>query len=140
MPPVRTQPLGPHHRLGEHIRRLRVAAGLTQDELGRRAGMSRAVVQHIESGHRQGRSRTLRRLAAALDAPYAELAALAAQFDAGAGEMTVRVPGEDYADVLWWLGCSRERRTLLRRIARALDEDEGGAPAQRNGHHPPSAN
>jgi transcriptional regulator with XRE-family HTH domain len=55
--------------LGEQIKRLREAAGLTQEELGERAGLSRMYVQMIERGERPSPSLpALERIARALNA------------------------------------------------------------------------
>jgi len=55
--------------LGATIRRLREAAGLTQDELARRAGLSRIYVQKLELGERESPSfPALERIARALRA------------------------------------------------------------------------
>jgi len=55
--------------LGATIRRLREAAGLTQDELGQRARLSRIYVQKLELGERESPSfPALERIARALNA------------------------------------------------------------------------
>jgi predicted ATPase/DNA-binding XRE family transcriptional regulator/tetratricopeptide (TPR) repeat protein len=52
---------------GEHLRRLRETAGLTQEELAERAGLSRDAVSALERGHRrQPHPRTVRALAVGL--------------------------------------------------------------------------
>ena len=59
---------------GESLRRYRIAAGLTQEELAERAGLSTRGIQDLERGARQSpRQATLRRLAAALGEPELEL-------------------------------------------------------------------
>ena len=56
-------------KLGERIRVLRVAKGLTQNELATNAGLSRIYVQKLEAGERVSPSfPALERLAGALDA------------------------------------------------------------------------
>lgn len=69
-------------RFGWHLRRLHEAAGLTQEELATRAGMSTNTIAALERGRRQRpHPPTVRALAAALDLSEegrAELAALAA--------------------------------------------------------------
>jgi len=56
-------------KIGERIRALRVAKGLTQDELATTAGLSRIYVQKLEAGERVSPSfPALERLARALDA------------------------------------------------------------------------
>src|ERR1700738_2191882 len=52
---------------GLALRRHRIAAGLTQEELAERAGLSARGIQDLESGARRSpRAETVRRLAAAL--------------------------------------------------------------------------
>jgi transcriptional regulator with XRE-family HTH domain len=52
---------------GEHIRRLREDRGLSQAELGRRAGLGRSHILRIESGERRKlQASTIMRLAKAL--------------------------------------------------------------------------
>ncbi|RYF76360.1 MAG: XRE family transcriptional regulator [Comamonadaceae bacterium] len=51
----------------EELERARKAAGLTQDALARRAGLSRMTVQRIEAGQIDPRLSTLLELARALD-------------------------------------------------------------------------
>jgi transcriptional regulator with XRE-family HTH domain len=56
-------------KIGARIRALRVAKGLTQDELARTADLSRIYVQKLEAGERVSPSfPALERLARALDA------------------------------------------------------------------------
>jgi transcriptional regulator with XRE-family HTH domain len=55
-------------RFGQLLRRLRLAAGLSQDELAERAGVSSRGVRALEAGHRASpRPETIRLLAEALD-------------------------------------------------------------------------
>ena len=60
---------------GETLRRLRQAAGLTQEQLGDRCDMNLSAVSRLERGHRNPRLDTLVRLAHALDVPPAALLA-----------------------------------------------------------------
>src|SRR5215469_2346829 len=62
--------------LGEMLKRYRLAAGLTQEALAQRAGISPRSVQAIESGTNLPYRATLRRLSAALDLPETERDAL----------------------------------------------------------------
>lgn len=57
------------------LERLRWEAGLTQRQLGERAGLSDVAVHGIESGKRRGRPNTAAALAAALDVEIAEMLA-----------------------------------------------------------------
>ncbi|WP_313453316.1 helix-turn-helix transcriptional regulator [Brevundimonas sp.] len=52
--------------LGKRVRALRLAAGLSQEELAFRAGMKRSYVSDLERGTRNPTVRALGRLASAL--------------------------------------------------------------------------
>jgi transcriptional regulator with XRE-family HTH domain len=65
-----------HHALAvfaENLRRLRKQAGLSQEELGARAGIQMADISRYEGGGRDPRVTTVARLATALDVSLAEL-------------------------------------------------------------------
>jgi transcriptional regulator with XRE-family HTH domain len=53
-------------QLGATLRNARIEAGLTQDELGARAGVSRQLVSRIESGSSRGEVGRVAQVAAAL--------------------------------------------------------------------------
>lgn len=53
--------------VGARVRSARKAAGITQRELGRRAGLDQAVISNLETGKHDPRAETLRRLARALN-------------------------------------------------------------------------
>lgn len=59
--------------IGENVRRWRTARGLSQAEVAKRAGLSRAGLQKIERGLSRPRSATLRNIAEALDVRLADL-------------------------------------------------------------------
>ncbi|MEU2077086.1 helix-turn-helix transcriptional regulator [Streptomyces sp. NPDC013489] len=59
--------------LGDRMRELRAAAGLSQDQLADRIGMERRSVQRYERGERDPRYTELLLIADALDVPVAEL-------------------------------------------------------------------
>lgn len=66
--------------LGELLKRYRIAAGLTQEELAERAGLSARAIRALESGdHRAPRRSTLDLLATALGLTSAERARLDSQ-------------------------------------------------------------
>src|SRR5438105_370867 len=63
-----------HDMLGAQLRELRERAGLTQQQLATRAGLSWSTVAHIEQGRKPDlRVSTLVRLAGALGVPPTEL-------------------------------------------------------------------
>lgn len=53
-------------QLGAALRNARIEAGLTQDELGDRAGVSRQLVSRVESGSPRGEVGRVAQIAAAL--------------------------------------------------------------------------
>jgi len=57
----------------ENLRRLRQAAGISQEELGSRAGIQMADISRYEGAHRDPRVTTVARLADALDSSVCEL-------------------------------------------------------------------
>jgi DNA-binding XRE family transcriptional regulator len=59
--------------LGERIRELREAKGLSQGELERRSGLLRCYIARVEHGHTVPSLETLERLAAALGVPLYRL-------------------------------------------------------------------
>jgi transcriptional regulator with XRE-family HTH domain len=71
----------PQPALGKAIRRVRERVGLTQEELGLRAGIHPSWVSHIENGGNNPAWGTVRRLAAALDVKMLELVALAERIE-----------------------------------------------------------
>lgn len=60
-------------RLGKNVRTLRIAAGLSQEELAFRAEMKRSYLSDLERGTRNPSVRALGRLAAALEVPPGQL-------------------------------------------------------------------
>ena len=66
-----------HHADGQRIRELRRQCGLAQAELAGLAGVSLNTVARLERQHRTAcRTRTLARIAAALEEPPATIAAV----------------------------------------------------------------
>jgi transcriptional regulator with XRE-family HTH domain len=63
----------PSRRFAANLRRLREAAGLSQEELAFRADVHRTQISLIEGGHRMPRLDTLIKLAGALDATANDL-------------------------------------------------------------------
>ncbi|HET7418114.1 MAG TPA: helix-turn-helix transcriptional regulator [Solirubrobacterales bacterium] len=79
MPPARrVKPRSPEHAaLGEAVRRLRVGAELTQEDLATRADTDLTQVGGVERGVRNPSYTTLLRLAGALGTTVGELTTLA---------------------------------------------------------------
>jgi transcriptional regulator with XRE-family HTH domain len=71
----------PQPGLGRAIRELRLARAMSQEELGRRAGIHATWISHIESGRNNPAWGSVRRIAAALDVRLAELAARAEELE-----------------------------------------------------------
>ena len=61
--------------IGENIRKARKAAGMTQEELGKKIGISQQAVGNYESGRRKPKIKTLLRLSNGLNVSVAELLA-----------------------------------------------------------------
>ncbi|MBI5328286.1 MAG: helix-turn-helix domain-containing protein [Deltaproteobacteria bacterium] len=59
--------------VGENIRRLRLKAGLTQEEVALRSGLSQGYINQLESGKRRFTQKTLELIADALSVPMVEL-------------------------------------------------------------------
>lgn len=59
--------------IGKRIKEIRKQKGLTQKELGIRLGVSQAVIAQYESGKRNPKIETLRRIAEVLNVPISEL-------------------------------------------------------------------
>jgi transcriptional regulator with XRE-family HTH domain len=66
--------LASQRALGRALRELRDRAGLTQKELGARAGADDTYLSQVEGGHRDIRWSTVTRLLRALDATIGDLA------------------------------------------------------------------
>lgn len=81
MPPRRrSKPRSPEHAaLGEAVRRLRLEAGLSQEQLAEWASTDLTQVGGVERGVRNPSYTTLLRLATALDTSVGELTSLADQ-------------------------------------------------------------
>jgi transcriptional regulator with XRE-family HTH domain len=57
----------------QKIKRLRLRAKLSQAELARRSGIGQGLLSHYEAGYRMPKVPNLRKLAAALNVPLADL-------------------------------------------------------------------
>jgi len=71
----------PQAALGSAIRQLREKAELSQEELGYRAGVSRAWVSEVESGRKSPTWRTLTQLAEGLGVRMIDVTALVEALD-----------------------------------------------------------
>lgn len=101
-------------RLADELRRLRVAAGCTQEELAGRAGLSDRTVRDMERGHRRPRPSTLRLLARALgltEAQCAELESMSHRAywaDRGPDAPAAEPVGQLPPDIVEFVGRERE--------------------------------
>lgn len=59
--------------VGNNIRRLRLKAGITQEELALRSGLSQGYINQLESGKRRYTQKSLELIADALSIPMEEL-------------------------------------------------------------------
>lgn len=58
----------------EHLKKMRLEKGLTQNQIAKKAGISRVAVGNYERGDRQPNLETSRKIADALGVPVADLA------------------------------------------------------------------
>ena len=72
-PTVEAMAMRGRHTLGQRIRRLRNAAGLSQDALAREAGIGRVTLVRLEKGEQTPRHKTLSAIARALEVGVSEL-------------------------------------------------------------------
>ncbi len=63
---------GGNMNLGESIRQIRLAKGLSQGEMQKRTGILRSYLSRVENGHTIPSFATLQRLAAAMDVSLAD--------------------------------------------------------------------
>jgi len=87
---MRKEPSGAHQAVGDLLRRYREAAGLSQEALAERAGLSARGLLYLEHGMRRPYPATLRRLADALSLtpPQREALTLASQHGGAAPPAT----------------------------------------------------
>lgn len=71
----------PQIGLARAIRKLRTEVKLSQERLGHQAGLHPTWISHIESGRINPTWGNVRRIAAGLQVPLPELAALAEEFE-----------------------------------------------------------
>jgi transcriptional regulator with XRE-family HTH domain len=77
---------------GAALRRLRLAAGMTQEQLGLEAGVQRNFISLIETGQNQPTISTIAKLARALGMPASALVAQAERESGRAAAARRRVP------------------------------------------------
>jgi transcriptional regulator with XRE-family HTH domain len=77
MPPRKN----PQPGLGEAIRQLRLARGLSQEKVARRSGLHLTWINRVENGHANPTWGSIKRVAAALAVSLGELATLAEEKD-----------------------------------------------------------
>jgi transcriptional regulator with XRE-family HTH domain len=70
---VGNSPVEPHVAFGRALRRLRLAAGLTQEQLGLMSEVQRNFISLIETGQNQPTITTIFKLAAALQVEASDL-------------------------------------------------------------------
>ena len=68
-------PLPPHTAFGQVLRKHRLAAGLSQEQLGLESGVQRNFISLIETGQNQPTITTIFKLAEALDVKASKLIA-----------------------------------------------------------------
>jgi transcriptional regulator with XRE-family HTH domain len=100
-------------RVAHNVRHLREALGLSQTELARRAGVSKAAVSQLEAGTSNPTVETVWALAQALGRPFSDLTA---ELEAGAIDVVRRDDGE------WVAGDCIASRLLSRLYAPGVVE------------------
>jgi putative transcriptional regulator len=83
----------PQEALGRAILQLRDERGMTQAALARAADTDNTRISHLENGRTNPAWGTVRRIAAALDVPVSELAALAEELEGEAAKPKARATG-----------------------------------------------
>ena len=114
------KPASDEGSFGVRLRRLRLAAGLTQAELGRRVGLSNRMVAYYEIQGGEPRPELVKSLSAALGVSIATLL--------GQGESTRRRPPEAPTPTRLWRRFKRieelplhDRKTILKMIETMAD-------------------
>ncbi len=120
----------PVPELGTRIRAVRLAQGLTQEQLARAVGVTRSAVAQWETGRAGQVGGNLTRIAQVLGTNAAFL--LSGEQDAGAAPLPLR--GDEMALLRAYRDCTPEDRALLVRTAvrlarLAASQDSGGRAA-----------
>ena len=128
-------------RIGANLARLRLDRDLTQEELARKAGLSRVTVGKTERGTTLPRAGTLRALAEALGVRVADLVAVARPLDNARfrARATVHSRGQILAEVSERLAGYEEMEARLDerlpfRFGASWDPASGGSPIQAAKH------
>lgn len=116
----RTRPPGPYIDLGRRIKTLRERRGLSQPAFADLVGISRGYPPRLENGDNCPSPSVLRRIAAALDADYTELAELAGYIDESEGDDTFTAPREKAAPLRRMLGYTADQLERIERMARIM--------------------
>lgn len=119
-------------RVGEHVRRLRVQAGLSLRTLARQTGFSASFVSQLENGRVSPSISSMEKIAAALGATLGEFFAAAA---GGEGGIIVR-SAERQAMSSGWSRADIEALTLSQSTARLEAILVTLQPGGRSGKHP----
>lgn len=107
----------PYAALGRRVAAMRDAARLSQEELGKKAGISTGYVGLIEMGSRRPSPEILRAIARASGGAYADLAGAAGYADDQTGEITMPLTSDE-ATLIRYL---RERTTIsVRRVTNTI--------------------
>lgn len=102
--------------IGARVRRLRLAAGITQRQLGERLGVTYQQIQKYESGRSQLTLGKMQKLAAALGVPYGAILEEGREGDLSQADL-VSEKGSDYGPAR----LSGEEKNFLR-LFRGLPE------------------
>lgn len=116
----RTRPPGSYIALGRRIKALRERRGLSQPALADLAGISPGYPPRIENGDNCPSPVVLKRIAAALDADYNELATLAGYIDEQEGDEMIKAPRGTAASIRRMLGYTTDQWERIERMARIM--------------------
>jgi transcriptional regulator with XRE-family HTH domain len=101
--------------IGERLRALREAKGLSQGEVEKRTGLLRCYISRVENGHTVPSIETLEKLARALEVPLYLLF-----YDNEEPPQLENLPERKTADEIAWSSSPEEAR-FLSRMAKLLD-------------------
>lgn len=84
--------------VGDNIRRLRIAAGITQEELALRCGLSQGYINQLESGKRRFTQKSLEKIRESLSVPITEMFKGEDTYQAPAAKETTFIYGKKTVD------------------------------------------